>query len=100
MIIIGLAINKPAPVAQQRQADIRRQGAWVNLFGTAYPVECGNHARDRTEKTQESGPILTMVEIEASRFSIPAITSVWNSVTSNCLIFAKPFIAVSKAQLP
>ena len=37
-----------------------------------------------------SGPIRTIVEIEASRFSMPAMTSVWNSMTSICLILAIP----------
>ena len=35
-------------------------------------------------------PIRTIVEIDARRFSIPAITSVWNSMTRSCLILAIP----------
>ena len=37
-----------------------------------------------------SGPIRTIVETDPSRFSIPAITSLWNSVTTSCLILASP----------
>ena len=37
-----------------------------------------------------SGPIRTIVEIDARRFSIPAITSVWNSMTMICLTLAIP----------
>src|SRR5271157_2479325 len=37
----------------ERQADVRCQGARINLLGSADPVERSDHARDRTEKPQE-----------------------------------------------
>ena len=37
-----------------------------------------------------SGPIRTIVEIDASRFSIAPMTSVWNSITRSCLTLASP----------
>ncbi len=43
------------------------------------------------------GPIRTIVEIDASRFSIAPMTSVWNSITRTCLTFASPFDRCFKA---
>ena len=74
MSIMGLAISRPAPVAQSA-----RLMSVASACGSAFsepPIREKAAIMLATVPTSpRSGPIRTIVEIEPSRFSIPAITS-------------------------
>lgn len=95
-IIIGVAISSPAPVAQ-RASEMSRARS-VGLTFSEPPIRPKAPIIEATvPSSPSSGPIRTIVEIDASRFSIAAITSVWNSITSTCLIFARPLLRCFRA---
>ena len=74
-IIIGVAINRPEPVAQRA-----RLMSAASAFGLTFsepPIRPNAPIMLATVPSSPSnGPMRTIVEIEASRFSIPAMTSV------------------------
>jgi len=46
-------VERGADLRQQSQADVRGQSARVDLLGAADPVKCSDHARNRTERSQQ-----------------------------------------------
>ena len=94
MIIIGVAIEETGARCPEGQREMSQQPATVALTFATLPIRPNAPIIDATvPSSPSSGPIrTTIVEIDASRFSMAPITSVWNSITRTCLTFASPLV--------
>ena len=95
-IIIGVAIKRPEPVAHKAS-----EMSAASTFGSTLsppPMRPNAPIIEATvPSSPSSGPMRTIVEIDAIRFSIVAMTSVWNSITRTCLTFASPLSRTRRA---